>query len=151
MDWLIARKKSQTLFDKSGSGKKPFHTGAHVRLMVRVQRGHEEEMHLCHTKVLKLSVMLMFLTCRWGHPDCRPAGSNRESCDTAAGDSFDGVKRAGPDIPAAWQLYHHTAKRTDSHVQHPHHSGQICAYIYTLYFIPRDLSINVEFGTCQGS
>lgn len=58
VDWLIARKKSQTLFDKSGSGKKPFHTGAHVRLMVRVQRGHEEEMHLCQAKVLKLSVML---------------------------------------------------------------------------------------------
>uniref|UniRef100_A0A671Y735 FA complementation group I n=1 Tax=Sparus aurata TaxID=8175 RepID=A0A671Y735_SPAAU len=64
VDWLIARKKSQTLFDKSGSGKKPFHTGAHVRLMVRVQRGHEEEMHLCQAKVLKLSVMLTLPTCR---------------------------------------------------------------------------------------
>lgn len=70
---------------------------------------------------------------RWSHPDYRPAGSNRESGDTAAWDSFDSIKWAGPNGPAAWHRYHYTAERTESHVHHPNHPGQICAYLSSLW------------------
>lgn len=74
-----------------------------------------------------------FPLCRWGNPDHRPAGPIRESCDTAAGNSIDGIKRAGPDSPAAWHLYCYTAESADPHLQHPHHPSQICAYWSNLW------------------
>lgn len=75
---------------------------------------------------------VLSLMCRRGHTDCRPAGSSGESSDTAAWDPFDSFKRAGPDSPSAWHLHHYTAERAESHIHHPDHAGQICAYSSTL-------------------
>ncbi len=95
--------------------------------------GTREEMHLRQGDGTKNICNVAFLMCRWGHPDCRPAGSNRESGDAAARDSSDSIKWAGPDGTASWHLYHYAAEGTDSHIHHPHHPGQICAYLSTLW------------------
>lgn len=52
VDWLIARKKNQTTSDKSGSGKKRFHT---VGFMVRADRGRDASLSVDGTYT---SVML---------------------------------------------------------------------------------------------
>lgn len=52
VDWLIARKKNQTTSDKSGSGKKLFHT---VGFMVRADRGRDASLSVDGTYT---SVML---------------------------------------------------------------------------------------------
>uniref|UniRef100_A0A669DRY6 FA complementation group I n=1 Tax=Oreochromis niloticus TaxID=8128 RepID=A0A669DRY6_ORENI len=54
VDWLIARKKSQTASDKLGCGKKPF------TLMLTLINAEEEEMHLS-ASVAKTQVMLYFI------------------------------------------------------------------------------------------
>lgn len=54
VDWLIARKKSQTGSDKLGCGKKPF------TLMLTLINAEEEEMHLSASGA-KMQVMLCFI------------------------------------------------------------------------------------------
>lgn len=86
---------------------------------------------VCQQVVLKCKRCCVSLMCRWSHTDCRSAGPSWESSDAAAWDSLNSAKWAGPDGPAAGHLHRYTVKRTDPHVYHPHHAGQICAYLST--------------------